>query len=241
MGGEHSCPSLDRAPQRASTNPDIPCRQLEAQPHTDNATLKRKHEGDHESSRMQRVGRFPSKEPFKEPLEEPLKDAPQEDVPSAEKESEVGESQQENESDNSLQQNSPSHWRAILSFHGMIRDAASAGQIYDTLNAEQKLIIALGVRNLFLATSARKSGAVRDRDRDGEMLEHMQCVVGDVADPAVMRDSGLRVSFYPNSKYTKLRHFQDLDAKIGEHPHRNYFAQVVKTPRVFAAFVEGQE
>ncbi|KAG6005699.1 hypothetical protein E4U21_007763 [Claviceps maximensis] len=236
MEGEHSPLYSEQASKRASTDSEIPSRQPGAQPQPGNATLKRKHGDDHKSSRTQRVGRFSSKES--------LGDLPQEDEHLGEDESEADEAgedgpREEGETEDSSQQEAPSRWRAILSFHDMIKDPASAGQKFKAMDAEQKLIIALGVRNLFLATSTSKDGTVRDRDR--QILEHMQRMVGDVADPAIMKDSGLRVSFFPCSRYTKLRHFQDLDVKIGEHPYRNYFAQVVKTPRVFAAFVDAQE
>ncbi|KAG5981848.1 hypothetical protein E4U54_006551 [Claviceps lovelessii] len=189
-------------------------RQPEAEPHPDNAPLKRKLGDDHESSRMERVERF---------------------SPQGQADALSG----EDEPKHSPERDPISNWRAILSFHEMIRNPVSAAQIYTTLDAEQRLITALGVRNLFLATSAGKNGTVRDQDR--QVLEHMQSVVEDVADPAVMSDSGLRVSFYPGSKYTKLRHIQDLDVKIGEHPHKDYFALLMKTPRVFAAFVEAHD
>ncbi|KAG5973289.1 hypothetical protein E4U58_005421 [Claviceps cyperi] len=252
----------------------MPSSQLDTRPYDGNASLKRKCEDDHESSRTQPVGRFSSTElignspqnegfleedssdeneseedaseedePEDESQEDGLEEEPGEDTPrerceSKEKDESKGEGDLKDQSGiPSGTSEAPSHWRAIISFHDMIKDPTSAGQQYNTLDEEQKLIIALGVRNLFLATN--KSGSVRDRDR--QILEHMQCVLGDVSNPAVMRDSGLRVSFYPGRKYTKLRHFQDLDAKIGEHPHTSYFAQLSKSPRVFAAFVEAQE
>ncbi|KAG6028086.1 hypothetical protein E4U40_001175 [Claviceps sp. LM458 group G5] len=247
----------------------MPSSQLDTPPHDGNASLKRKCEDDHESSRTQPVGRFSSIElvvsaPQDEgSLEEDEfeEDASEEDEPEDESQEEVLEGEPEEaesrgrhkskEKDESKGEGepkdqsgipsdtseAPSHWQAIVSFHDMIKDPTSAGQKYTVLDEEQKLIIALGVRNLFLATN--KSGSVRDRDR--QILEHMQCVLGDVVNPAVMRDSGIRVSFYPGRKYTKLRHYQDLDAKIGEHPHTSYFAQLSKSPRIFAAFVEAQE
>ncbi|KAG5943356.1 hypothetical protein E4U60_006683 [Claviceps pazoutovae] len=242
----------------------MPSSQLDTQPHDGNASLKRKCEDDHESSRTQPVGRFSSTELVvnapqdegsleedsseeDEPEDESQEDGPEEEpeedksrgrCESKEKDESKGEGDLKGQSGiPSDTSEAPSHWQAIISFHDMIKDPTSAGQKYTTLDEEQKLIIALGVRNLFLATN--KSGSVRDRDR--QILEHMQCVLGDVSNPAVIRDSGLRVSFYPGRKYTKLRYFQDLDAKIGEHPHTSYFAQLSKSPRVFAAFVEAQE
>ncbi|KAG6112481.1 hypothetical protein E4U31_002845 [Claviceps sp. LM219 group G6] len=252
----------------------MPSGQLDTQPHDGNASLKRKCEDDHESSRTQHVGHFSSTEPVvsapqdegsleedsseedesdedaseddepeDESQEDGIEEEPEEDQSrgrdkSKEKDESKGEGELQDQSGiPSDTSEAPSHWQAIISFHDMIKDPTSAGQKYTTLDEEQKLIIALGVRNLFIATN--KSGSVRDRDR--QILEHMQCVLGDVSNPAVMRDSGLRVSFYPSRKYTKLRHFQDLDAKIGEHPHTSYFAQLSKSPKVFAAFVEAQE
>ncbi|KAG6121771.1 hypothetical protein E4U14_001249 [Claviceps sp. LM454 group G7] len=252
----------------------MPSGQLDIQPHDGNASLKRKCEDDHESSRTQHVGHFSSTEPVvsapqdegsleedsseedeseedaseddeseNEFQEDGIEEEPEEDESrgrdkSKEKDESKGEGELQDQSGiPSDTSEAPSHWQAIISFHDMIKDPTSAGQKYTTLDEEQKLIIALGVRNLFIATN--KSGSVRDRDR--QILEHMQCVLGDVSNPAVMRDSGLRVSFYPSRKYTKLRHFQDLDAKIGEHPHTSYFAQLSKSPKVFAAFVEAQE
>ncbi|KAG6144937.1 hypothetical protein E4U12_002329 [Claviceps purpurea] len=250
----------------------MPSSQLDTQPHDGNASLKRKCEDDHESSRTQPVGRLSSTQLV---LNAPQDEGSIEEDSSNENESEENASEEDEPEDESQEDGleeepeeepaenksrgrcesrgegdlkdqsgippdtseAPSHWQAIISFHDLIKDPTSAGQKYNTLDEEQKLIIALGVRNLFLATN--KSGSVRDRDR--QILEHMQCVLGDVSSPAVMRDSGLRVSFYPGRKYTKLRHFQDLDAKIGDHPHTSYFAQLSKSPRVFAAFVEAQE
>lgn len=119
----------------------------------------------------------------------------------------------------------------------MINDPSSAGPKYNELDAEQKIIIALGVRNLFLATS--RSSSVRDRDR--QILENMKGVLEEVTHPAVVKESGLEISFYPGRKHSQLRHILDLDTKIGEHPHKSYFAQLVTTPRVFAAFVQPRE
>ncbi|KAG6025499.1 hypothetical protein E4U41_001506 [Claviceps citrina] len=206
--------SIDRLDLPASADQITSRRQPGVQPHADKAALKRKHGDENESSRTRLFGRSTCKEPAGGTSEE---------VESGEKPSSEDASEQ-----------TPTHWRAILAFHDMIKHPASAASKHSALDAEGRLIIALGVRNLFLATS--KGGSFRGRD--GQILEHMQRALGDVAQPAVVADSGLRVSFYPTTRYSELQHFQDLDARIGDHPHRNYFAQLGKTPRVFAAFVE---
>lgn len=125
------------------------------------------------------------------------------------------------------------YWRPVQFFHDMIKDPSGASPTYKTLDPMQKLIFALGIRNLYLATR-RSSSAVRDGDR--QILQGMQRLVDE--DDAPIDVEGLQVSFYPSATYSELRHFEDLDRKIAKHKNVNYYAQVGQSPRMFAAFAK---
>ncbi|KAG8421832.1 hypothetical protein J3458_003674 [Metarhizium acridum] len=127
-----------------------------------------------------------------------------------------------------------SHWQSIAFFHEVIANAPHASLKYSSLNDEQKLILALGARNLFLATC--RSGSARETDK--KILERMIDLLDGDQDPAFV--GGLSVSFYPSRGYTVLKYIEDLDNKVRDRAV-NHFAQVMKAPRLFAVFVNPAE
>ncbi|KHN94626.1 uncharacterized protein MAM_07532 [Metarhizium album ARSEF 1941] len=127
-----------------------------------------------------------------------------------------------------------SHWQSVAFFHEVIAGAPHAESKYASLNAEQKLILALGARNLFLA--ACRSGSARDTDK--EILGTLVDILDGDEDPAFV--GGMGVSFYPSRGRSMLKYIEDLDRKV-RHRSVNHFAQVMKTPRLFAVFVDPAE
>ncbi|KID77521.1 uncharacterized protein G6M90_00g096470 [Metarhizium brunneum] len=135
---------------------------------------------------------------------------------------------------NATSVDSDSHWQSIAFFHEVIANAPHASSKYSSLNDEQKLILALGARNLFLATC--RSGSARETDKT--ILERMVDLLDGDKDPAFV--GGLSVSFYPSRGYTVLKYIEDLDRKV-RNKGVNHFAQVMTTPRLFAVFVNPAE
>lgn len=129
---------------------------------------------------------------------------------------------------------SDSPWQSIALFHEVVANAPLIPAKYASLNADQKLGFALGVRNLFLATS--RSGSSRAKDK--EILERMVDILDEDDDLVVV--GGMSVSCYPSRRHTILKFIENLDRKI-QRRKGNYFAQVMTTPRLFAVFVNPAE
>lgn len=127
-----------------------------------------------------------------------------------------------------------SHWQSVAFFHEVIADAPHASAKYALLNAEQKLILALGVRNLFLATC--RSGSARETDR--QILDRMVDILDEDENLAFV--GGMSVSFYPSRSHAVLKYVEDLDKKVRGRSV-SHFAQVMSTPRLFAVFVDPAE
>ncbi|TWU77577.1 hypothetical protein ED733_007721 [Metarhizium rileyi] len=128
-----------------------------------------------------------------------------------------------------------SHWQSIAFFHEVIADAPHASSKYASLNPEQKLILALGARNLSLATC--RSGSAGEKDK--KILERVVGILDADEDPTLV--GGMSVSFYPSRRYSMLKYIADLDGKVRDGRNVNHFAQVMKVPRLFAVFVNPAE
>ncbi|KAK2601926.1 hypothetical protein QQS21_004517 [Conoideocrella luteorostrata] len=182
---------------------------------------KRKHQHDHDPGE-------PSKLPRVEAADEVEVEEEDEDEEEEEQEEEKKEREREREEE-------PSHWRAVMFFHDMIQDPANTAPKYNDMDREQKLIFALGARNLYLATA--KGATVRERDR--QILKSMLDVMDEIENPVAVDGLDFKVSFYPTKRYSQLRRVEELDKRIDERCEvRNYFAQLVSTPRVFAVFAK---
>lgn len=118
--------------------------------------------------------------------------------------------------------------RSLPYFMEMLEDAHGT-QKYRGLTPEKRKIVAVGVRDLFIADL---SGLLSEAERD--ILQGMVKIIDEALEEVHMR--GLGLSFHPSSIANNVKFVEDLDEKVGKEASQLY-AQVMNTPRLFAVFV----
>lgn len=119
--------------------------------------------------------------------------------------------------------------RSLAYFAELVAGLEAGYAAYSSLSLEQKKIIAVGVRDLFIADLHKLLD-----EREVDILKGMVELVDDGIDESQVM--GMAVSFYPSANRTIVKFIEDLDAKIG-HERTELFAQVMSTPKLFAVFV----
>ena len=123
--------------------------------------------------------------------------------------------------------------RSLPYFSQLQADSTEGKSQYQSLTHEQKLIVAVGVRDLFFALS------------NGSLGEHERCILDGMVwilhDPLEsVRVSGMTVSFHPSANFKVIKFIEALDDKLGQNAVR-HFAQVATIPKLFAVFVDPVE
>lgn len=105
---------------------------------------------------------------------------------------------------------------------------------YRTWSVEKKRIVALGVRDLYLAAV---SGLLDPAEQD--LLRRVVDIVDDSPDVGCAEVDGMTVRFYPSASFKTVKFIEDLNTKVRDRPDVvPFFAQVLDTPRLFAVFVD---
>ena len=125
--------------------------------------------------------------------------------------------------------------RSLPYFEQLVRDNATSN--YQSLSLEQKRIVAVGVRDLFLASRHDLLDEREKRILDG-MVKILDKTVGCVQS----RKQGISLSFHPSANFKLVKLIEDLtlDENVGLE-WEPYFARVMDTPNLFVVFVDPAE
>lgn len=105
---------------------------------------------------------------------------------------------------------------------------------YRTWSVAKKRILALGVRDLYLAAM---SGSLDPAEQ--ELLNKVVDIVDDSPDVGCVEVDGMTISFYPSAAFKAVKFVEGLDKKArGRQDVIPFFAQVLDTPKLFAVFVD---
>lgn len=105
---------------------------------------------------------------------------------------------------------------------------------YRTWSVAKKRILALGVRDLYLAAM---SGSLDPAEQ--ELLNKVVDIVDDSPDVGCVEVDGMTISFYPSAAFKTVKFVEDLDKKVRDRQDViPFFAQVLGTPKLFAVFVD---
>jgi len=98
------------------------------------------------------------------------------------------------------------------------------------LSEVQKRLVAVGVRDLFLAAG---HGLLNDQEK--ELLHDMLKILDETV--ASVQARAVNISFYPSSSFKVVKLMEGVEYMVGpELVH--YFAQVMQSPRLFVVFVD---
>ena len=126
--------------------------------------------------------------------------------------------------------------RSLPFFEALVADAGSRHD-YDALSADEKRIVAVGVRDLCLASMA---DLLSQHERN--LLDKLVGFVDELSAVGSVDVEGMTISFHPSANFKSLRFIEDLDAKLqGCMELTPFFAQVLDSPRLFAVFVDPAE
>ncbi|KAM0429250.1 hypothetical protein ACHAPT_006464 [Fusarium lateritium] len=100
---------------------------------------------------------------------------------------------------------------------------------YQSLSLNQRRIVAVGIRDLYIAEAA---GLLSQPEKD--ILQGMVNIIDQ--DPEELQLGGLRLSFHPSMEFSIIKFIENLNKKIGEETSRLY-AQAMATPKLFVVFV----
>ncbi|KAH6873799.1 hypothetical protein B0T10DRAFT_553070 [Thelonectria olida] len=116
-----------------------------------------------------------------------------------------------------------------LSYWTRILDYADGTSNYRDLTIEQKRIVAVGVRDLYIAEMA---GLLGETEKD--LLQKMVQLIDQGLEELQL--GGLCLSFHPSNTFSMIRFIENLDDKVGQGEAKLY-AQVMNNPKLFAVFV----
>ncbi|KAL2679000.1 hypothetical protein Neosp_009755 [[Neocosmospora] mangrovei] len=119
-------------------------------------------------------------------------------------------------------------FRTLSFFSELVENSNGASQ-YKALTPNQHKIIAIGIRDLYMAEAA---GLLQQPEKI--ILQGMVDLVDQ--DLGAMQFGGLSISFYPSKEFSITKFIENLDEKIGEEASELY-AQIMPTPKLFAIFV----
>lgn len=124
--------------------------------------------------------------------------------------------------------------RSIPYFEQLLADGKDGISKYRSLSSDQKRIVAVGVRDLFLGAW---HGLLDERDKS--ILDSMV----EILDETVGCDQvgGMNISFHPSANFKMVKLIEGLDDVGVGHESESFFAQMMDTPKLFAVFVNPVE
>jgi hypothetical protein len=118
-------------------------------------------------------------------------------------------------------------------FEQLIADKEDGEHKYRSLSDEQKRIVALGVRDLYLAVW---QGLLKEQEK--QVLDGMVKLLDEST--GFIQACGMDISFHPSANFKVLKFLQDVGEAVGPDM-APFFAQVMETPKLFAVFVNPVE
>jgi hypothetical protein len=122
--------------------------------------------------------------------------------------------------------------RSTTFFQQLLADGENGLSKYRSLNSDQKRIVAVGVRDLFLGKWHGVLDECEKRVLDG-MVNVLDEAVG------CCQLGGMNISFHPSANFKVVKLIEGLDNM--EHESALFFAQVMDTPKLFSVFVDPAE
>ncbi|KAH7124846.1 hypothetical protein B0J13DRAFT_511141 [Dactylonectria estremocensis] len=119
--------------------------------------------------------------------------------------------------------------RTLPYFMALAAGDADGGSQYQSLTPEQRKIVAVGVRDLYIAGSTDLLS-----EQQMSTLEKMLQTLDDGLE--TQQIGGMTVSFYPSRTFSIMKFIEDLDEKVG-NDESTVYAQLMDTPKLFAVFV----
>ncbi|RMJ08174.1 hypothetical protein CDV36_012215 [Fusarium kuroshium] len=123
-------------------------------------------------------------------------------------------------------------FRTLSFFSELLGDPHGVSK-YQSLTEDQRKIIAVGARDLYVAEAA---GLLKQPEE--AILQGMVDLVDQ--DVGVTQLGGLNISFYPSKEFSITKFIENLDEKIGREASELY-AQIMPTPKLFAVFVNATD
>ncbi|CAG9962882.1 unnamed protein product [Clonostachys byssicola] len=123
--------------------------------------------------------------------------------------------------------------RSLAFFQDLVSNPTLGTMNIEALRSKQKLILATGVRDLFIADY---HGLLGEHER--KLLKDIVGIIKVPLDP--IYTNGITLSFHPSAEFTCVKFVEDLDGKVQD---RNVqpFIQCLSTPRLFAVFVKASD
>ncbi|KAK0619134.1 hypothetical protein B0T14DRAFT_431049 [Immersiella caudata] len=125
--------------------------------------------------------------------------------------------------------------RSLPFFQRLASDDESARTEYKGWNFDKKRIVALGVRDLYLAAM---TGLLDDDEK--RLLAQLVDIVDKPSAGECAVIEGMTLRFHPSKTFKMVKFIEDLDAKL-DSKWGPYFAQVLDAPRLYAVFVDPVE
>jgi len=122
--------------------------------------------------------------------------------------------------------------RSMTFFQQLLAGGENGLSKYRSLSSDQKRIVAVGVRDLFLG---EWHGVLDDCEK--RVLDGMAKVLDETVGCCQLR--GMNISFHPSANFKVVKLIEGLDSV--EHESALFFAQVMDTPKLFAVFVDPAE
>jgi len=125
--------------------------------------------------------------------------------------------------------------RSLPFLRRLVSNSDGALDEYRGWSMDKKRIVALGVRDLYLANT---SGLLNE-DENGLLAKFVDIIEEPLAGESVVVE-GMEVSFYPSASFKTVKFIEDLDSKL-DPKWGPYFAQMSEIPRLFTVFVNPAE
>ncbi|KAK0652447.1 hypothetical protein B0T16DRAFT_387706 [Cercophora newfieldiana] len=125
--------------------------------------------------------------------------------------------------------------RSLPFFRKLVSGDRGVLDDYRSWSKEKKRIVALGVRDLYLAAVA---GLLVEGEKG--LLRNLVDVVEEPSPGGYATVEGMTVSFHPSASFRMIKFVEDLNSKL-DPEWGPYFAQVLDIPRLYAVFVDQAE
>jgi hypothetical protein len=126
--------------------------------------------------------------------------------------------------------------RSVPFLEQLLADERKGVPTYPSLSDEQKSLVAVGVRDLFLA---KRHGFLDEREK--RILDGMVGLLDETL--GCVHAVDMNISFHPSTNFTVVKVIENLDDMMGNgwKEWGPLFAQVMDAPRLFVVFVDPVE
>jgi hypothetical protein len=123
--------------------------------------------------------------------------------------------------------------RSLSFFDQLLADVENGMSKYRSLSNEQKRVVAVGIRDLFLGAW---HGMLNEQEK--RILEGMVKMLDETV--GCIQAMGINISFHPSANFKAVKLVEGLGDRVG-HESALLFAQVMHTPKLFVVFVDPAE